>query len=141
MKELLEKKITITTDEFLEKVSEVSLEFSKRIDEPKLAIILGLYSAELAAKLFVEPELPKREENKEEKKEEKYFKLKSVSFHNAFNCEEGDVGLLVGKKHFEDETLYTLYNKKWEGHDGGITKYENDRHCLFFHPALLEVKE
>ena len=142
MKELLEKKITITTDEFLEKVSEVSLEFSKRIDEPKLAIILSLYSAELAAKLFVEPELPKREERKEEKtKEEKYFRVEYQP-RDIFNCEKGDVGLLVGKKDFFDGENYILYNKKWNGYDGKITKYKNDRHCLYFHPDLLEeVKE
>jgi hypothetical protein len=80
-----------------------------------------------------------------EKKEEKItkeikFKVK-VGFV-AFNCEEGDVGLLVGKKYFYDEEMYTLYNKKWEGHNGGITKYEKDRHCLYFHPLILEeVKE
>ena len=146
MKELLEKKITITADEFLEKVSEVSFEFSKRADEPRLAIILSLYSAELAAKLFVESELPKKEEKKKEKKEEKttkerYFRVKYQT-HDMFNCEKGDVGLLVGKKYFEDEILYTLYNKKWNGHDGAMTKYEEDRHCLHFHQAILEeVKE
>lgn len=133
MKELLEKKITITTDEFLEKVSEVSLEFSKKIDEPRLAIIFGLYSAELAAKLFIEPELPKREEKKEEKKEEKYFRVKYTPCE-IFNCEIGDVGLLVGENDFG----YVLYNKKWRGHDGQITKYKNDRHCLYFRSYHLE---
>ena len=141
MKELLEKKITITTDEFLKKVSEVSLEFSKRTDEPRLAIILSLYSAELAAKLFVEPELPKREEKKEEKTtKEKYFRVKFQA--DEFNCEKGDVGLLVGKKYFGGGNTYILYNKKWNGHNGGMMKYKNDEHCLYFRSHLLEeVKE